>query len=198
MKIPDDVFETRCRWCWHRQPGTDNQDWPQERVFSQYWSRQQPCKIFGLCKPLDVPGECLTFTPHPFSHYGICLSCAYTNSFRDGYCTRPGGPLNKRQIYLGEEYHSDYFRVHGLSTCDLYAANPNFYDLMRRDAAAGLVPQIFDPETMQPIGPTEYNDAAEKWRKIEDEKRRQDAAAEVARQQKEEELSYTQSVMDGF
>lgn len=100
MKIPDDVFETRCRYCFHGRPENGNKEVPDGCVFSSRLHDSLPCNILGICRADKVPGECLSF--HPNWIFGLCGTCQWDNMFHEGYyCTLPSGPKNKRKVYLG-------------------------------------------------------------------------------------------------
>ena len=99
MKIPDDVFTTRCRYCGHGQTGAENKEIPDDKLFIHFWAKQSPCGIIGIAQCDKVQGECLDFKPNPM--FGICEYCTFTNSFHPGFCTAPSGPVNKRRVFLG-------------------------------------------------------------------------------------------------
>ncbi|MBQ3859930.1 MAG: hypothetical protein II779_05330 [Clostridia bacterium] len=181
MKIPDDVYEQRCRYCRHHMPAGGNQDVPERWIFQVQHRKDLSCGIFGLARCAEVPGECLTF--HPNWIFGICKTCEHNNSFADGYCLSDERP-NYRQVFRaceGISFRPDYWRRHVVSTCDAYSPNPYWFDTMRKQAAAGEIPRNFDPETMEA---TEQFDgvAAEKWEALE--RRAADAAAEAEQQRR--------------
>ena len=190
MRIPDDVFETRCRFCHHGHPENNNQEIPDERIFSAYWTRRSSCQILGISKPNKVQGECLSFTPNHI--FGICLTCESNNSFHEGYCRRQERP-NYRQVYLGNCYDKGGYWQHTRCTCDAYAPNPYWIDIMQREAADGRIPRNFDPETMKPIGPTVKNETAERWadidRKRAAEEERKEAKKQAEKLQEAEQLT---------
>ena len=107
MKIPDDVFENRCRWCRFYEPGRENIDVPEGRTFSNWSSQNAPCRIFGICGCNKIPGECTSFQPRAM--FGICQYCQYSNHFRkdSGFCTHPEGPENKRMVFLSDQRNRD-------------------------------------------------------------------------------------------
>lgn len=172
LRIPDDVWENRCQWCGHRT-AEKNRDVIRRELDT---SRQEvmktiPCRIMRLARYEDIPGECGSFAPNFI--YGICATCEHDNMFHEGYCTAENQP-DKRQVYVGQGYMDvNYWGIHRLSTCGNYKPDPNDIDIMRKQAARGLIPKNFDPETMKPITTTGRNETAEHWAKVE-----QDLAAE--------------------
>lgn len=193
VQIPEDVFEGRCRWCIHRQL-EENKSFDKSMIYRSWYSKENvPCRIYGIARCNDLPGECMSFAPNQI--YGICKTCEYNNSFYDGYCTRVEQP-NKRQVYIGHKaytYKADYWQTHELSTCDGYAPSHFWIDTMKRQAAEGKIPRNFDPETMEPVGETERNEAAEKWAKVqaERERREEEKRREYEKKQELEEAART-------
>lgn len=168
MKIPDDVFETRCRYCFHGQPHNGNVDVPESKIFLGSYCEDRPCKIFGIAKFSKVPGECLSFSPRLY--FGICHYCAHNNSFVDGFCTLSQQP-NKRQLFLGHgglggAYQPDYWQQHSLSTCDNYKVSHFWLDLIVQAVTDGRSPANFDPITLEPIEKSSRNFIAEEWQEI--------------------------------
>ena len=54
MKIPDQVFETRCRYCFHGRPEAGNQDIPESWLYQQY-HRSAVCGLArGKGKPMRL------------------------------------------------------------------------------------------------------------------------------------------------
>ena len=41
MKIPDDVFTTRCRYCGHGQTGAENKEIPDDKLFIHFVIRSK-------------------------------------------------------------------------------------------------------------------------------------------------------------
>lgn len=166
IRIPDDVFENRCRWCVHRiaEQNRDVERW-ETHTGRESVVKTLPCRILGIVRPGEIPGECGSFSPHNI--YGICATCEHDNMFHDGFCLEDNQP-NKRQVYIGEGYQrKEYWGVHRLSTCDGYTPDPRKFERMRNEAAEGLIPQNFDPETMKPIEETKKNEVAEMWTALE-------------------------------
>lgn len=194
MKIPDDVYLSRCRYCRHGRPGAENKDIPSDKLFSYIWTRDAPCEIIGICQCNKVLGECLSFYPNPM--FGICQYCAFNNSFHDGYCTFPGGPANKHRVFLGwggGGHKNDYWGEHVLFTCDHYQASPYWKDLIMQEVLNGRSPANFDPDTWQLLDKLEGTAAAQQWEKLQAEERARAAAkAEAKKEQK------TVSTSDGL
>lgn len=156
VKIPDNVWENRCRYCIH---GNINglQEIPKSWIWKNYHDQDRPCKIIGVSHPDESTGECSSFAPNHI--YGICATCKHDNIFHEGYCMMPEQP-NRRQIYTGQGYSKpSYWAVHRLSTCDNYTPDPDWKDIMIREAAEGKIPRNFDPETMEKtedLNPTKW------------------------------------------
>ena len=187
MKIPDDVFETRCRYCMHGRPEGGNKDIPEAWIFAQSHRKDLSCNIFGIYGCDRIPGECTSFSPNHI--FGICYTCEHDNTFHAGFCTKEKQP-NKRQIFIGNgglggAAKPEYWNTHVLSTCDAYRPSHYCIDIMRRQAAEGRIPRNFDPETMKPIGQAMNNETAEQWDAI-DRKRAEEAAAKEERKQAEQ------------
>lgn len=160
MKIPDDVFQTRCRYCIHGRPGKENKEIPDDKLFLNFWTEQAPCRILGISQCDKVQGECLSF--HPRKMFGICQFCAFTTSFADGYCRFPKGPMNKRRVFLGH-CGSEYYTEHALFTCDRYQAHPWCKESIMKNTLAGLAPANFDPDTWEAIERIEGTAAEKQW-----------------------------------
>lgn len=149
MKISDNVFLTRCRYCIHNRPEAENIEIPDDKLFVQVLSRQSLCGIIGIAQCNKVRGECLDFKPNPM--FGICEYCAFTNSFHAGFCTFHGGPVHKRQVFLGWSSIGDYYGKHALFTCDRYQPSAHWKDLILKNTVEGRAPANFDPDTWEPL-----------------------------------------------
>ena len=167
MKIPDDVFETRCRYCRHRQT-EENREIPDKYVFFAPKHKEMPCGIMGISQHNKVKGECLSFLPNYI--FGICSTCQHDNMFRENYCILDEQP-NKRQLYIassvGDATTPGYYSKHRVSTCDNYEVEAWMIPFMKKEAAEGRIPRNFNPETMQAIGADEETVSAEAWTEIE-------------------------------
>lgn len=172
MKIPDDVYSTRCRCCRHARPDAENKEIPDTNLFSHHWTKDSPCSIIGISKCDKVPGECLSFTPNPM--FGICQYCEFSNQFHDGYCTFPSGPINKRRVFLGwggGGYQNDYWGEHALFTCDHYQVSHSWKKFIMREVLNGTAPANFDPDTWEPMNRLEGTPVARKWSMLKAEER---------------------------
>lgn len=184
-EIPDDVWEERCQWCIHRT-GNENRKIPKAWAFRYQHDKDKPCRIMGIAKMDEIPGECRSFAPNKI--YGICMTCEHDNCFHEGFCLHDGQP-NKRQVYIGQGYQNEaYYGVHRLSTCDAYTPSPFWFDTMRRQAAEGKIPRNFNPETMEPIGKgfgfEKTMHAIDAWERVENELKRENERREAARMRK--------------
>lgn len=120
--IPDDVWETRCRICIHRN-AEKNAPIPSSIVHKPYYEKMIPCRIMSVSRPNDMPGECMSFAP-VHNLYGICATCRNSNCFLDGFC-RKADHAEQRRVYYGQDYGGDerkrdYWGRHRLSVCDDY------------------------------------------------------------------------------
>ena len=87
VKIPDDVFTTRCRYCGHGQTGAENKEIPDDKLFIHFWAKQSPCGIIGIAQCDKVQGECLDFKPNPMLEFAnTALS---QTVFIPDFCTAP-------------------------------------------------------------------------------------------------------------
>lgn len=179
MKIQDDVYSARCQYCKHRQPGTENRDIPDDKLFIHFWASQSPCQIIGIAQCGKVPGECLSFAPNPM--FGICQYCAWTNSFHSGFCTVPGGPKNKRRVFLGWGCLGEYWSEHALFTCDRYQVSECWEDLILRNAMEGRAPANFNPDTWEAVEHIDGTAVAKQWAELQ-AKRAAELAAENAKE----------------
>lgn len=182
MKIPDDVFETRCRYCHHGRAHNGNADVTSSRILSSSYHDKLSCEIFGIAQCDKIPGECLSFKP--YMYFGICQYCQYNNSFVDGYCTRGEQP-NKRQLFLGwgpGGAAADYWSKHCLSTCDNYIVSSRWIDHIIKAVAEGRSPANFDPITLLPLEKCQANAVATTWHEIQEKARAEREAAEAAKE----------------
>lgn len=178
-KIPDDVFENRCRWCHHGRVENGNNAIPEDHLFSARYHSILPCNIMGISQCDKIPGECLSFSV--FWMFGICGTCYYNNSFHDGFCTRADGPENKRVVFLGSNYASDGYWTHYRSTCDKYKVEHSMKDRIMRNVLAGKAPANFDPDTWEPLEEMAGTPQAAEWERLQEQARveREKAAAEA-------------------
>lgn len=193
MKIPEDVYETRCQYCLHGLPGAQNIEIPDDKLFYHNFAKNSPCQVIGIAQCDKVEGECLSFHPNPM--FGICEYCAFNNSFHTGYCTFPGGAANKRRVYLGWRgggFRDDYWGEHSLFTCDHYQVAATWKDLILRNALEGRAPANFDPDTWEPLERLDGTAAAKRWSELQakqdaerswQEKKRAEKAAQTCEKQ---------------
>jgi len=123
--IPDDVWNTRCMVCTHKH-SEENIPIPLWALDKAQYKNLITCRIMRLCKPHDVPGECMSFAPK-FGLHGICDSCEHNNYFCEGFCMKPDHGEQHR-VYYGTDYGGDarkidYYSRHVLSVCDDYKPN---------------------------------------------------------------------------
>lgn len=126
-RIPQDVWETRCQICGHKN-GPENIPVPLWAIHRPQYEKIIPCKIMAVLGDSlkERQGECMNFTPK-FGTYGICESCRHNNCFYEGFCTKEDhGP--QRRVYYGKNYGGDerkvdYWGRHRLSVCDDYEPN---------------------------------------------------------------------------
>lgn len=173
MKIPDDVFETRCRYCMHGRPNNGNADIPDGHIFSPRYEKERSCDILGVCQCDKVEGECLSFTP--LAYFGTCMTCRYSNCFVDGFCTKEKQP-NKHQLFLGHSFagatpQPQFWGNHCLSTCDNYHVTDYDAKRMIKAVSEGRSPANFNPDTLKPIKPSEKNKVAEEWLRRQEQAR---------------------------
>lgn len=167
---------TRCRYCGHGQTGAENKEIQDDKLFIHFWAKQSPCGIIGIAQCDKVQGECLDFKPNPM--FGICEYCTFTNSFHPGFCTAPGGPVNKRRVFLGWSGIGDYYSSHALFTCDRYRVSEQWKDLILKNAVAGRAPANFDPETWEALKHIDGTATAKRWADLQ-AKRKAELEAEA-------------------
>lgn len=187
IRIPDDVWENRCQWCAHKNPAVKEnrnvEKWepmsPQQSVL-----KSLPCRILSVSRPNRIPGECMSFSPNHI--YGICWTCKWDNLFHEpSYCLFSDQP-EAHPVYAGNDYGARYFKEHYLCTCENYGPNPSLIPYMLKEAAEGRIPKNFDPETMEPVGETERNEAAEKWAEVQAERDRREEEKRREYEEKQE------------
>lgn len=169
MKIPDDVFENRCRWCIHGRVNNGNEEVPGNLLHKSSYHDKLPCNIMGIAKCEKVTGECLSFHPHWI--YGICQTCAFDNMFHEGFCTHPAGPANKRQVFLGSDFTADNYYRHYRSTCDRYQVAERCKNTIMANVLAGKAPANFDPDTWEPLELLDGSPQAAEWCRMQEQAR---------------------------
>lgn len=193
MRIPNNVYLTRCRFCIHGRPHTENREIPEDKLFYYCWTKDAPCRIIGIAQCMEISGECLSFKPNAM--FGICQFCAFNNPFCNGYCTFPGGPQNKRKVFLGYSCRGDYWSEHALSTCDRYQTEHTCKHLIMRNILDGSAPANFDPDTWEPLGDVAGTAAARRWEEMQ-AKRAAELAAERKKSGKFEDGEMQLSMFD--
>ena len=125
FSIPQDVWETRCVHCVHKN-GKENWAVPLWAVHRPQYTETIPCRIMSISRPNVMPGECMSFAPK-ISVYGICESCRHNNIFEDRFCAKEDHAEQRRVFYGhdygGDERKRDYWGRHRLSVCDDYEPN---------------------------------------------------------------------------
>lgn len=120
--IPQDVWENRCSKCVHKN-AMKNIPVPVGAVHKHQYAEIIPCRIMSLCRPNEMPGECMSFAPK-IGTYGICDSCRFNNHFSDGFCSKEDHAPQRRVYwggdYGGDEKNRDYWGRHRFSVCDDY------------------------------------------------------------------------------
>ncbi len=190
MKIPDDIFENRCRYCKFGIPEHNNQVVPENILFSYQSEGIKSCQIFAIAQYGKIPGECLDFSPR--AYFGICQTCAYSSSFCDGFCRRDEQP-NKRQLFLGyggcgNAPNPDYWQNHCLSTCDNYKVSAMHEKWIIEAVTKGRSPANFDPITMKAIEPARENAVVAEWAELQAAAAEKDRKAAAERMAKRNEL----------
>ena len=120
--IPEDVWETRCIHCQHKN-ADENTPIPHWAMWKYMYDKIIPCRVMGIARMHDRPGECMSFTPK-YGTYGICESCKHNNCFFDEFCMKEDH-APQRRVYYGTDYGGDerkidYYSRHRLSVCDDY------------------------------------------------------------------------------
>ena len=118
FRIPDEVWENRCRICVHKRADKNIPcdmamiDKPMNEDFI-------PCRVLRLARFNN--GECGSFAIRPDTP-GFCCSCEHDNIFCPGYCMKPDHGPERQIIRTGMTYHvnDDYYGRHILSVCDDY------------------------------------------------------------------------------
>ena len=122
-RIPQGVWETRCRICVHRR-GKENIPMPKSEIWKYKYEEIIPCRIMGISQYTAMAGECLSFAPSPKA-WGICATCRHNGAeFTPGFCFKENH-AEQRRVYFGTHYggderKKDYWGRHRLSTCDDY------------------------------------------------------------------------------
>lgn len=195
-KIPDDIFENRCKYCVHFIPGKENREIKQNET---YRNIDNPC----VCKVQSIAGykyqehnkdwtefwyvpysdgECRSFAPG--FGYPICNFCEYVNQFRDAseYCTKE--PINRKTAVIGRNYGTDYWKF-AYMVCDKWKMGEIYRHKAIEKVAEGKLPQCFDPSTFKLLSPTKINTVAERWNVLISKHKKEIQKAEQERKEKE-------------
>lgn len=183
-KIPDEIFENRCRYCRHFIDGKTNREIEDVEVW-RCSDNPCPCHIQGIaryCYQVKLPdgryeklpysdGECRSFAP--VFGYPICRDCEYFNCFMEEreYCIN-SIPLEKRKMAaLGNTYgRKNFSRI--FYVCAKWKLKDIWKESAIKLVAEGKLPKSFDPDTLKLLGPVN-GIAFEKWLRIETERRKE-------------------------
>ena len=195
-KIPDDIYDNRCRYCMHFIEGKVNREMTENE---SYRNCDNPCacKIHSIAQykyqehdkdyrnfwyiPYD-DGECRSFTP--VYGYPVCHYCEYVNMFmkESEYCSTT--PKNRKRAVIGNCYGTEYWNF-AYMICDKW----KMCSMGRNDAlervARGRLPAVFDPDTYKLLSPAKANKTAEKWAAIiNEQKEKLQKKAEILAEEK--------------
>lgn len=196
-KIPDDIYENRCRYCFHFCKEGENRDFKDNEVYS--YQIKHSCDILGVARYFyqvrhdngtfwgEVEniaysdGECRSFSPM-LSYPGICNSCRYHNPFVKGYCTIEKGK-DYRIAFIANDHGSESYGS-GYYTCSNWKMSENAKYYYLKDIVAEKVPPIIDTKTFKLIAdPCKLTEAVKEWAEIRD---KQLAEIEASKPPKEE------------
>lgn len=191
-KIPDDIYESRCKYCTYFCPEGENRVFQDNEVYS--YSIKHSCKILSIAgysyqvwndegKVIDEiaydDGECRSFLPW-YSYPGICASCAYHNHFVEGCCTNSKRGSDYHPAFIARQYgeKAEYL----FYTCSKWKMNDRMKDYYLHAIVLGRVPPILD-ENFELVSPQKASEAALKWAQFREEEL---AKIEKAKPPKEE------------
>ncbi len=191
-KIPDDIYEKRCKYCKFFTVGQENRELRSNEVFS---NKPKVCRIQGIARYcyqtrekdgtcIEHPyedGECRSFNPN--YGYPVCYHCKYYNHFReDGNCCSKNVPMSKRRspAIVGPSKYNEFDYL----VCDNWTCSTTFQSSAIRLAAEGRLPRVFDSKTFKLLSPIEESRAAAEWLEIEKKH-----FAETEKKAKEEQLA---------
>ena len=177
-KIPDEIYENRCKYCRHFCQDGENRVFQDNEVYS--YSVKKSCGIIsiagysyqvwdGECRVVDEvvydDGECRTFAPW-YAYPGICASCAYHNSFVEGCCTNNNRGSDFRPVFIGQQYgEKNPYEYH---TCSKWKMNERLKEHYLRAIVLGRVPPILD-ENFRLVSPQKASEAALRWAQFREE-----------------------------
>jgi hypothetical protein len=199
-KIPDEIYENRCRYCGHFLKDGENREIKSHEIWLPESRFPGPCKIQAIAKYkyqirnnglyeylTYEDGECRSFTPK--FGYPMCEYCEHHNHFHeDTYCLKETPFDQRRVVALGNTYGREVYKV-GFMICDCWKLRSTVRDTALKYIADGKLPKLMNPETFMLLKPVEENEAAEKWLKIEADRKeelKRKTEEEKARKEKEE------------
>ena len=175
-KIPDKIYENRCKYCVHFCRDGENREYEPKDIFS--YSIKHSCRILAIAKYcyqkriengtlfgdyeyiVYDDGECRSFTPH-LSYPGICQSCEYHNCFTDGYCYIEKG--SDYRIAFMANTHGDESYASNFYTCSKWKMKSHVKKYFLDDIVLGKVPPIIDIETFKLVEPQRLSETAKVW-----------------------------------
>lgn len=195
-KIPDDIYENRCRYCIHFIAGKENREIKPNEV-NRNIDNPCVCKVQSIAGykyqehngdysefwyvPYD-DGECRTFAPN--FGYPICRYCEYFAPFNKEleYCKIK--PTNRKTALIGRMYDGEFWK-YGYMICDKWKMGELGRHKAIEKVAEGRLPQCFDPTTFKLLLPAKENMVAEKWKEIIDNQKSEILRAEAEQREKE-------------
>lgn len=193
-RIPDEIYENRCKYCWHFVKNKENREIKEYEIFLHGDRKPCPCKIqliaqyrYQICDNGEykyIPyedGECRSFSPN--YGYPMCYSCEHFDRFSKEHSRKKDVPLSKRKrVALGNTYGNES-RERGFLICSNWECAKHSRDYALKNAAEGRIPRMFDSKTFKLLSPIEESRAAEEWLEIEKKH-----IAEINKKAKKEEL----------
>ena len=180
-KIPDEIYNNRCRYCTHFCKEAENRDFKSEECYR--YDVKKPCQIQEIASYkyqvrhddgtfrgsyeyiVYKDGECRSFAPL-LSYPGICRSCAHYNSFFRDFCNKADKKKNYRQAVIGNTYGGEAYES-GYFTCDNWVISERAKGYIAQDLPRERVPLIFDPKTYKLLTPLEISEKNAEWAKIQ-------------------------------
>ena len=197
--IPDDILNNRCKFCKFYIDGKENRKIKHNEVY-RYVDNPCVCKIQSIARYKyqvhdedwrDVhyevynDGECRSFTPN--FGYPICRDCEkyspfyHTNDEENFGCRAE--PKGRHIAVLGNLYGNARDQYEYM-VCEKWVMEPIHRHRAIERAAAGKLPQCFDPNTYRLLTPVGENKAAEEWQRITREYEQEKAKIEKEKEEK--------------